>query len=103
MLAPKIGLSPKYDVPPVLSPVADGGELFSGGLSILPNVEEDWLARPRMQRRKRRHGAVGRADVLPVSDKLVVFFDKRSDVLNTIGESDLMKDRIGAEIHQSAD
>ena len=31
----------------------------------------------------------------------MVLFNKCSDVFNTIGESDLMNDRIGAEIYQS--
>ena len=101
MLAPKIGLPAKYDVPSVLPPVADRRELAPAGPSVLPNVQEDRLARPSSQRRKGWQWTVGRANVLPIGDKLVVLFNKCSDVFNTIGESDLMNDRIGAEIYQS--
>src|SRR5262245_17254337 len=103
MLAPKIGLPSKFDVPPVLFPVADSRELFSGGPCVLPKVEENRLARLSTQWRKSGQWRVGRANVLSIGDKLVVLFDKRADIFNTVGEGNLMGYRIGAEIYQSTD
>ena len=103
VLAPIITVSAIFDLATFLLPISHRREFLPRRRTALPEIEKHWLARLCPQTRRWWYRTIRVADILAVSDKIVVLFNDRTRFFVAVGKRDFMVNGIGAEVDEPAD
>ena len=99
MLAPIVGVTPKFYVMPLLPPIADGRECSARGGPACHSIHEYRLPGFSAETRKRRNGAIFIADALSISHDIIVLIDRAADDPIAVSETYFVKYRVSAVVN----
>src|SRR5439155_26208310 len=102
VLAPVIDVALKFDGTSLL-PVANRREVRPLRWPTFPEIDQHRRPGAGTQARQRRDATRRRADILAIRGKVVVLRDDRADAGIAVIKTDLVRYRVRAQVHQTAD